>query len=70
MLISANHPPEDGVWRYDGPFVSIQARYVNWEKVEPIGNGLVVMGKSWWRAFMLTIKTWFMDNLSSKCQRL
>ena len=28
----ANHPPEDGVWRFDGPFVSIQARYVNWEK--------------------------------------
>ena len=28
----ANHPPEDGVWRYDGPFVCIEAHYVNWEK--------------------------------------
>ena len=28
----ANHPPEDGIWRYEGPFVTIEAQYVNWVK--------------------------------------
>ena len=28
----ANHPPEIGIWRYNGPFVKIEVHYHNWEK--------------------------------------
>ena len=27
-----NHPPEDGIWEYNGPFVSIKTTYRDWEK--------------------------------------
>ena len=27
-----NHPPEDGIWEYDGPFVSIRTTYRDWRK--------------------------------------
>ena len=31
----ANHPPEDGIWKYEGPFITIEVTYFDWKK-----NGL------------------------------